>query len=148
MAGHMDGGQGMVVHEQIVVGDMSGHGQVMGDHTMGETVVIEMPMGTHTVDGQVIQGQMIEGQMVAMEGHGMVMGEMVDHTGQVIDGQMIEMPMGAHIIDGQVIQGQMIEGQMMEGQMVVMEGHEMAMGEMAGHTSKREAEYDYEGYDY
>lgn len=62
MAGHMDGGQGMVVHEQIVVGDMSGHGQAMGDHTM--------------------------------------------------------------------------------------EGHEMAMGEMAGHTSKREAEYDYEGYDY
>ena len=69
MAGHMDGGQGMVVHEQIVVGDMSGHGQAMGDHTM-------------------------------------------------------------------------------EGQMVVREGHEMAMGEMAGHTSKREAEYDYEGYDY
>ena len=185
MAGHMDGGQGMVVHEQIVVGDMSGHGQVMGDHTMGETVVIEMPMGTHTVDGQVVQGQMIEGQMVAMEGHGMVMGEMVGHTGQVIDGQMIEMPMGTHVVDGQVIQGQMMEGQMvgmsemvghngqvingqmiempmgahivdgqvvqgqiMEGQMVVMEGQEMVMGEMIGHTSKREAEIDYEGYDY
>jgi len=141
MVDHMNGGQDMVVHEETVLVDMSGqghvingnmvHGQamgehIMGEHIMGETVMVEMPMGEHIVDGQVIQGQVI--------------------NGQVVQGAIMEMPMGVHMVDGQVIQGQMMEGHGM-GEMVMGE-MTMDMAEMVGHTSKREAEFDYEGYDY
>ena len=86
----------------------------------------------------------INEQTVVMEGH-------------VVDGQM--MPMERHVVDGQMM---VMDGHVVNGQMMVMDGHVINGQMMVDHTNdgqgmivhetvtieKREAEYDYEGYDY
>merc|ERR1712038_239112 len=106
----------------------------MDGQVMGEMVMI--PMEGHQV---VIEGEVMEGQI--MENHQVM-------EGMVINGMVMEeMPMENHdfIMDGMNMENHMVQGQHMEGMVMY---YQMDGQMMEGHVEKRDAEYDYDGYNY